>query len=191
MRKIQFLLILLFAFNKLSAQVTESVAITKTDGESINFSTTLRYYNGRHVFPDDSKDYIKGEVNGKKVKLLKKEIQEIKLRDGSKYIVLPKKYGATFKYIIGFYVSQGTVDFFKAYSYGHQSYGAQTSVNKIATESYYIVEGEIIRLLNSKKDFQILAEGCVAFDEFLKQKKGKIKDSEVENAMRYFNRNCQ
>lgn len=186
-------IILLLTFVNLPnsfSQSRENVQIKKSDGTTINFETVLRDYKGKNIFPDDSKSYIKGNLNGVKTKLSKSEIKEIKLQDGSEYIVLSSESRGSTYYYIGFYLSRGKTDFFKAYSYGRQTYGGSQSINKVATVSYYIVDGNSLKLLSKKKDIKKFRENCSEFNSYVEQK-SRIKDSELESALEFYNENCK
>ncbi len=178
-------------------QIKETVRIIKNNNDTINFTTTLRVYKRQYIFPDDEKGFIKGRLNGKNTKLPKSDIREIILQDGSIYQVLNNN---NIVYYIGFFVSKGSKDFFKAYTYQRSSVNsgfggpgvpvAQTTANKLATVSYYTVEKNIVRVFNGKKGFQKLSEECQEFKTYFDQQKRIIKDEEVEQAFRYYNENC-
>ncbi len=185
------LIITILSINDSVSQIIQIVDIAKTDGSNIKFETKLAPFKGKYIFPDDSKTFIKGDLNGIKTKLPKSEIKEIELKDGSKYIVLPStNYGST-DYFIGFYLSQGSTDFFKTYSYGHQTYaGSSASINKVATLSYYIVKGNNLTLLHKNNDIKKFRERCETFDSYV-EKKGRIKDKELESALTFYNESCK
>lgn len=186
---------------------TEVVRIIKNHGDTIEFSTSIKYFQYKYIFPDDNKDFIKGKIADEKIKLPKKDISKILLTDGSIYSVIPNKSG----YVIGYYVSKGKVDFFKSYSFGRQNYyipntpyqtstygnttyygqpyGTSQSINKVVTESFFIMENDLIKSRFINKNFESISTDCPKFEEFLKSKK-RIKAKEVEATIILFNNMC-
>lgn len=183
-------IVLLSTLVKAHCQKTETVQILKKNNDTIDFETKLRLYQGDYIFPSDSKDFIKGRLYGEKTKLSKSEVKKIILNDGSEYIVL--HINST--YLIGFFISKGAKDFFKIYSYGHNTvlgmYGPQMTINKIASVDYVVINQETFEIFYRKKGVKALSENCPKFKAYVDDQRRIRKDQEVEEAMRYFNSSC-
>lgn len=190
LNRIFILFAILNVFNAINAfaQSTETVTIIKNNNDTIYLETALRYYKGKYIFPEDGKDFIKGNIKGERLKLPKSEIKKIILMDGSVYDVFRNK-------LIGTYISKGKMNFFKAYTYGHATYFGgtsrpQTSLNKVASVTYYSVRHGLITEFDRKYGIEELAQRCDKFRSYVEQKKRIKKNRDLEEAFKYYSENC-
>jgi len=180
------------------AQTTETVTITKTNGEEIEFVTTLRYYKGDYIFPDDSKSYIKGKINNEKTKLPKAEVSKIVLQDDSEYIVYHHEHKGKSDYFIGYYVIDGKLKIFKTYAYGHMTFdnsitggvGTTSTINKVASVAYYRDVGYLVEF-DRKKDMKALAARCSSLYDYIIENGRPRKDQQIEYALYHYNEHCE
>ncbi|MGL1889722.1 MAG: hypothetical protein OCD76_24625 [Reichenbachiella sp.] len=190
MKKI-FLLATFFAiYSNIHAQgsKTELVTIITSNGDSVQLSTSLKYFNGKYIFADDNQYFVKGKVKGEKVEIPKTAITKIKLLNGTTFLAVFNSGGK----VIGHYVSKGSTDFFKSYSYGTQDFGYGTvqSYNNVLTENYFTLSNSSMRVYPfEKEDFKQLTEDCQSFSEYMATKK-RIKDKEIEATMKLYNELC-
>lgn len=211
--KVAIGILILFSFMTSGhAQSTEPVTIVKSNGDTISFTTTLRNYKGNNVFPGDTKEYIKGSINDKKIKLLKSEIQSIRLADNTEYTL--EKVG--WKYYIGYYITNGEINVFKTYNYDNtgnfsspppflpregaediskdkENYSTRgnTTLNKTALAEYYNVRKGIFYLIVGKRDFKQLSENSSKFSSYIEQNGYPKNDGEFEAALIYYNEECK
>ena len=98
-------------------------------------------------------------------------------------------------YYIGFFISKGQKDFFKAYTYGrttvYGAYGPQSSINKVASVTYYELDNGILKEFNRKKGIKALAEECEEFKSYVERTKRIKKDNEIEKSFEYYNEKCK
>lgn len=168
-----------------------TVELEMLNGDKRTLTTKLISFEGNTVFPDNNSSIIKGEEDGKKVKINKSEVKKIKIEYGKEYIVLKSSKNGVTSYYIGFFITKNDFKLFKSYLHDHRSYGfgQPASINKVTTIEYYVVEDDTVRALNTKKDSEKLADNCSIFKDYLANKK-KIKQDEIEEAFRFYDTKC-
>jgi len=166
----------------------QPVTLKMVNGTEVKFLTDLVKFEGQVVFPDEGKDFIKGEVNGEKTKISRSEIASVVLGD-QEYLVFRNAGKTATEYIIGFFITNNDFKIFKSYLHGHRGYGSSTSINKVTTEEYFVLEDNKLRALDVKKDSEKLASSCTAFKQYLDQK-GRVKGKETEEVFKYYDSNC-
>lgn len=176
----------------MAAQKKEIITFLKKDGTTQQLEFKLRNYNGKNIFPDDGKEYIEGRnLKDEKVRLEKREIQEIVLEDGSTYIVLSDSVTS----YIGYFATEGKLDIFQTYPYGrttfYNTFGPTTTINKTASLAYLEVTNNGISLINSSKKLKELSNQCPELKNYVKEHKVLRQHDYVIEAFKFFNELCQ
>ncbi len=161
------------------------------NGEITTMEFKLRNYFGKLIFPDDSKDFIEGNIEkGEKIKISKSNISEIELSDGFKYRVIKDSLDT----YIGYYVSQGEINVFESYPYGRSTFygvaGPSTTINKTASLAHYEVTANEIISINTKKRLKELSSVCTELAEQLDINKDLKESDNAGEAFKFYNQAC-
>jgi hypothetical protein len=120
------------------------------------------------------------------------------LLNGQVYEVISTPWSTYIEYTVGYFVTQGKCNIFKSYTYarvttyegGPNGLRQGTSINKVATLVYSVVEENSIAQVSLKKMFTNRSKDCPALAQYLKEQSPR-KNEHWEKVAIFYNENCE